>query len=320
MVARVDVTATVSPSTIVGFPSGFNPSRLGADLLGGDDWQAATNASLASDAIWEFSTDSATSTPPKGDSAFVQYTGRAGRADPEGPYISVVSDPTFVQAVQCWFPYSTGNGLNPAAVHLTYLMTFAAQTGKVWFRLHYNWRNGYTTVGDYPTSGANSHKLAFIGWAGGVGQRMEVEYSNTVQYLTGMGQAGKSHVETNLPGSAQWANANSGTVDEWVDNRWWQIIGCYSIETPGADGQSFCRWWKRLLTNAAGVIENNAYEFYGVKWDYTAGSTPAEANSAKVFANRNKTVNPVGGHQIWIGPVEVSKASDPYSLDFQGRS
>lgn len=274
-------------------PSNYATSRLGAALLAGEDWQ--TQPAL----VFGKGAGNSCSDPPKNDSltaappsAISQYS---------DAHLQYVTDPVFGLVVRGRYPYCTGDHFYH---HRS--LTYTA-SDKIWVRQVVKFQpNQYTTRGSAPT-GANSHKLMFITWAGGVGARSEIEFSNTTQYIIGGSQTGKTFSETPLIGAASWGNVTT----EWTGGEWWEYIMNYEIRPtdtsrePAAIGTAIMRFWKRQLTSG-GAIVNNSFTFTGSWWDFTAG-TPAQASGYQFFGNRNKSTD-----QYPDGSARPSNGSDPF--------
>lgn len=312
------------PVAASGFPADYLTSRLGSAFVVGDDWQASPALSFGKGTGGSGPT--LVSDPPRSDS--LTATPPGSLAYPSGfqhtdAHIQYVSDPLFLQVARARYPYCTVNHF-----YNQKLYTYSAKN-KVWLRQVVKFEaNQYTTRGSDP-AGANSHKLMFLTWAGGVGNRFEIEFSNTTQYIQGGAQTGRTFTEAALTGHALWG----AVTTEWTGGQWWEYILNYEIRTAGADGQAIARQWKRQLT-VANVIDPQAYEFSGWFWNYTGGTAPAQAGGYQFWGNRNRSADlyPDGsarpelssGHDpfhVYYGPHEVVDGeinNDPYSLQGTG--
>lgn len=216
--------------------------------------------------------------------------------------VAIVSDPIFGRVARITQPADpdpqTRGGFSPQLRR-----SLPEPLGKVWFRLRVKFSPGWTTSGSYPPGWANSYKLAFLLWQGYSG-RAEIEFSNTRQYITGVGVQGVRCSEIPLPGSQPFGNVTT----EWSGGDWWEFVMYYER----IDSHTFRqRWWRRQLT-ASGSRVDNAFTFRGS--EMSCPSAPLVRGIA-LGANKNKAA-PVTQYIYW-GPWEVVDGSaypNPFHL------
>ena len=237
-------------------------------------------------------------------------------------HVQLVADSTFSQVVRLRFPYATTDHW-----YIQGPKTLGSSYSKLWYRATLKWGGDYTTMGEAVAGGANSHKHLFMTWAGGVGNRLEWEFSNTAAYVLGMGQTGRTFVESGFTNST-WTSGEPST-SEWTDGEWWEYILNYDTRIAGSNGTAIYRLFRRQLTSAGSIV-NNVFDYNGQWCSYTGGTAPALAASVNVLANRNKSTSsmPDGSARthtnpmyIYIGPWETVNGdvdNDPYGLQGTG--
>jgi hypothetical protein len=264
-------------------------TTVGYSTVVGDDWKAySTKAQLqAAGLFW--------------------WVDAAGRNVYD--YVDLWQDPTFGQVVRITFPQNTGSsGSSPRIA-----ASFPAPLDKVWYRFRVKFQPGWTDVGPDPSGWANSYKLAFMDWSGYNG-RMEIEYSNSTDYITGAAvQTGSgtwiNYSSTPVSGSA--ANFGSETT-EWSDGEWWEFVMYYDKTGPGSASTYY---WRRRLTSGGQVV-NNPWVLFG---ENLSGSATPQVDGIELGINKNKN-NPTTMYLYW-GPWEVvdgSKYANPFGMPNMG--
>ena len=217
-------------------------------------------------------------------------------------HVALVPDRTFGQVARITQPAdadpNTRGGFSPELRRL-----LPEPLDNVWFRFRVRFSPGWTTAGPYPRGWANSYKLAFILWKGYSG-RSEIEFSNTRQYILGVGVQGVRCTEIPLPGGQRWGTVTS----EWTGAEWWEFVMHY--ERIGS-GSLQARWWRRPLTRGGAIVEN-PFTFSGVE---ETCSTAPQVRGIALGANKNKAT-PVTQYVYW-GPWEVVDGSvypNPFRL------
>ena len=209
-------------------------------------------------------------------------------------YVDITQDPTFGNVARITFAQSDETGFSPKLAR-----TLPQALDRVWFRFRVKFAPGFTTAGPYPVGHANSYKLAFWTWEG-FGGRGQIEFSNTTQYIIGLGvNSGGTYFrynETPLPGSLSWGSVTT----EWTDGEWWEYVVYY--EKTGATSARN-HLWRRRLTNG-GVIANNPFTYWAVE---ISGSTTPRVRAVDLGPIKNKS-NPTTMHLYW-GPWEVVDGS-----------
>ncbi|HET7233943.1 MAG TPA: hypothetical protein VFJ16_28285 [Longimicrobium sp.] len=226
-------------------------------------------------------------------------------------YVDLAQDPTFGQVVRITFPANTGSsGSSPRIAQ-----DLPAPLDKVWYRFRVKFAPGWTSVGPDPSGWANSYKIAFMDWAGYNG-RMEIEYSNSTDYITGVA------VQT---GSGTWVNYGSSLVagsapnfgkatTEWNDGEWWEFVMYYDKTGPTTASSYY---WRRRLTSG-GQVQNNPWVLFG---ENLSGNTTPQVSGIQLGINRNKN-NPTTMYLYW-GPWEVvdgAKYTNPFGMPNMGGS
>jgi hypothetical protein len=213
-------------------------------------------------------------------------------------YVHVVSDATFGKVVRITFKGDPQTGWAPKID-----ADFPAPVAKMWFRWRIKWAPGWTTQGTYPTGYANSWKMAFWLWDSAYGQRGEIEFSNTTEYILGLSfllPSGNklTYTETPLAGSQNWANVTT----EWSDSEWWEYVVYYDRLSSTNARQHF---WRRRLT-ANGVIANNPFTYLGLALSNASAPLPA-VRGVSFGPTRNK--NSDSTMYLFWGPWEVVDGS-----------
>jgi hypothetical protein len=314
------------------FPSGYATDRLGAAFLAGNDWRTKPALSFAKDTA-----SGACSDPPRTDDLFATPPGTASY--PSGfkhtdAHLQYVNDPIFGTVVRGRYPYCTTN-------HFYHNKTYAyTASDKVWIRQVVKFEaNNYTTLGSDPVA-ANSHKVMFLTWAGGVGARLELEIVGT-SWVVGGSQTGRTFTEQDELGNPGKLTASTFQQNDTVqpmltDAEWYEMVLNYEIRTGGANGKAIAReFYRPISTGDATVLDTTqVWERLGWFWQFTGGSVPAQAGGYQFFGNRNRSTDlypsgaarpeVVGGHDpfyVWYGPHEVVDGSlnnDPYGLQGWG--
>ncbi|HEU0053947.1 MAG TPA: hypothetical protein VFQ39_12265, partial [Longimicrobium sp.] len=221
-------------------------------------------------------------------------------------YVDLVQDPTFGQVARITFPQNSGSqGSSPRIEK-----KLSAPIGDMWYRWKMRYTPGWTTVGPDPAGAANSYKVAFFTWETGFSGRGELEFSNSTQYITGVGvQDGAGnyyrYTETLLPGSAADFGSES---TEWQDGEWWEYVIHY--KKTGANSAVY-QYWRRRLT-AGGKVAPGGWTYHGMSM---SGSTTPRVAAVELGCNKNKN-NPSTMYITW-GPWEVvdgSKYPNPFAM------
>ncbi|MFL5542312.1 MAG: hypothetical protein ACJ8J0_25215, partial [Longimicrobiaceae bacterium] len=264
-------------------------STVGYTAVLGDDWKAYASKSQLQAAQYFWWVDA------------------AGRNVYD--FVDLVPDPTFGQVVRITFPQNSGSsGSSPRIAQ-----DLPAPLDKVWYRFKVKFAPGWTSVGPDPAGWANSYKLAFLDWAGYNG-RMEIEYSNSTDYITG------AAVQT---GSGTWINYNSSlvsgsaanfgrTTTEWSDGEWWEFVMYYNKTGPTTASSYY---WRRRLTSG-GQVQNNPWVLFG---ENLSGSATPQVSGIQLGINRNKN-NPTTMYLYW-GPWEVvdgARYANPFGMPNMG--
>lgn len=217
-------------------------------------------------------------------------------------HVSLVSDPTFGRVARITQPAdpdpASRGGFSPQLRR-----SLPQPLTNAWFRFRIRFSPGWTTSGPYPAGWANSYKVAFMLWDRFSG-RAEIEFSNTRQYITGVGVQGMRCSELPLPGSQPFGIVTT----EWTGQDWWEFVMYYEQ----LDSHTFRqRWWRRQLT-VRGTLVDNPFTFRGS--EQSCESAPRVRGIA-LGANKNKAT-PVTQYIFW-GPWEVvdgSKYPNPFHL------
>ena len=217
-------------------------------------------------------------------------------------HVALVADPTFGFVARITQPAdndpATRGGFSPELRRM-----LPTPLDDVWFRFRVKFSPGWTTAGPYPAGWANSYKVAFILWKDFSG-RAEVEFSNTRQYILGVGVRGVRCSEIRLPGSTSFGSVTT----EWTGGEWWEFVMHYERIAPDRLRQS---WWRRPLTRAGRLVEN-PFTFQGVE---AACATAPAVRGISLGANKNKA-SPTTQYVYW-GPWEVvdgAKYPNPFRL------
>lgn len=203
-------------------------------------------------------------------------------------FLSLVPDPVFGQVIRAEYRQSNTEIYNPrGSRQLPYDLADA------WLRFRIRWIPGWTTVGSLPSGYANSWKMAFLNWRG-MGARMEIEFSNTSQYILGAGFLRPDGVwirpqNSPLPGSQPWPNAS----EEWTSGEWYEYVMHYQRVDSTTCKSEF--WMKKLA--------DSAYRYQGEQSVFPAPDSPPLVRGVELPANKNK-MNPQTMYIDW-GPWEV---------------
>lgn len=219
-------------------------------------------------------------------------------------WIALVPDATFgrvARITQPADPNPTANsGWTPQlSVQLPSLLD------KVWVRVRVKFSPGWTTTGPYPLRAANSYKLIFLLWERGYNGRAEIEFSNTSEYILGIG--GVACAERPLQALRK---PFGHTTSEWTGGEWWEYVLYY--ERTGPTSQRM-RWWRRQLTQG-GVVANTGFTFFGLERTGCARATP-RVRVVQLGGNKNRTT-PVDQFIYW-GPFQIvdgSRYANPFNL------
>lgn len=223
------------------------------------------------------------------------------------PYQSVdlVQDPTFGQVVRIKFEAGRSGAVHGSADLPTPLP-------HVFYRFRVRFEPGFSTVGSQPAGHANSYKLAFVTWDT-MNSRMQIEYSNTSQYILGASfqdpQTNQylNGTSTQRPGSTSFGSVTT----EWTDNEWWEFVMAYHRVS---DTQAAFHWWRRQLTEN-GVVVDNAFTYEGSDESYPSGTSLPRVRNVAFGVNRNKI--PDQDYFLYWGPWEVvdgSLSPNPFGL------
>lgn len=209
-------------------------------------------------------------------------------------FVELAQDPVMGQVARITFPQNRGSqGSSPRIEK-----KLPAPVGDLWYRWKMKYEPGWTTVGPDPAGAANSYKVAFFTWESGFGGRGELEFSNSTQYITGVGVqdgAGRyyQYTEALLPGSAPDFGAVS---TEWSGGEWWEYV--IHFKQTGPD-EAVYQYWRRRLTSA-GKLAPSGWTYHGMA---LAGAPAPRVAAVELGCNKNKS-NPITMHIDW-GPWEV---------------
>lgn len=302
MAVHVNVTATVSPSTITGVPADYDPQRaaLGGALIAG------TNFS-----------ESAVETDYSQWSHGSSGTGCTTVYD----YLELISDPL-------WGRVFKVHHFNGVACSPQFDVADGAFTAKdkVWLR--YVYRNSTNWDAQNTTNGTgHAYKSGHIYFeGGGVTTRSHTGFENTTSLTCGWGPPPGSTAFTETlisqpAGTTFWGagGIRAGMAAVMQDGEYYEFIHCAQKVSQYVGKQ---RFWHRQLTSGDGTVINPG-GWYFIGWDYV--SNPANTHTfpravqAKIGVNRNG--GPGEDMYLERGPMEVvdgDQLSDPYGIDSHG--
>jgi hypothetical protein len=276
------------------FPSGLNPSRLGAALIRGDDHQSYTG-----DSDPGFLDPWGQTSYPKDDLVDLIVGGEAGPflkcarlLHPEKP-----SEPN-----RCTNNSTTklGNGGFTATDHIFESLVF---------KLAANW----TPAGSCGPSSGNAMKLLHAYQDGNPSNRLRVDFENTNFLTFGYGHQTKTFTETNLipdqmaqpPGTTLLTGgAGWNILSTWQAGEWWQLVTDGWRMTSDSGMQ---RIWSRQLT-VSGAYDPQGWFFNGRTYtDDGSHATFDPFNSGVYFTTRNRT--PDADMYLYVGAWEMVDAT-----------
>jgi hypothetical protein len=314
MAHRLDVTATVSPSSIV--YTNDDPARWGAALLYGQAWDYTDTAALQ--AAGKFFCLPLPDTLHRGDHLTELIT----------------TDPIFAKCVRICHRYNDDDAGASGGDVPRHTSNTNFSVGSAWVRTRFKYYPGFTTSGTYPVAAA-SWKQIFVGYGDGAGNRFEFELLGATWFCayvpTGgnTGTMGGPTVLSEPTALGEVQDLNIATTFNALNNaQWFETIQHY--ERFNADASARWRWWFRQLSVNDVRVDNNWY-FTGRERTCT-GTMPPIIN-LQCGINRNKTSpadalsstdysgSGVGGpfrglHSYWaqLEVVDGTQVADPYGL------
>ncbi|MEO8450812.1 MAG: hypothetical protein ABI647_13520 [Gemmatimonadota bacterium] len=304
---------TVNPAT-GGFPAGYDPSRLGSELLVGQSWQGL---SIGSDSGYSSIVNVG---------AFRQAT--SPYPAPTPGELMVDADPVFGKAVRIVQP-----DYHPKKFASTVEGFFQFKPAtRFWFRSVIRVsgngnRNGalgagFTSYGTGLNGGSTTYKLLFA-WPdiGSPPNRMEFTLYNSGELANAFGNVEPGRVETRLVQTVgtpvppvSWHLGTWMNGEEWrTSGDWYEFVMNYEMVSPTEYIQ---RYFQRRLT-VNGIW--NPWQYPAWLGYRIANGKSFAYSSVNLGGNKSQTNDGPFDQFLWWGPFEVTSAPDPYGWDRYGK-